>query len=95
MRIINEPFTTAIVDGLEKKAISSGAKNALIFYPGGGSFEVSLLTIEEGIFKVKATAADTHLGGDDFDNSMATQIVQKFNGKHKLTINGNVRALNN
>jgi len=72
MRIINEPFTTAIVDGLEKKAISSGAKNALIFYPGGGSFDVSLLTIEEGIFKVKATASNTHLGGDDFDNSMVT-----------------------
>ena len=94
IRIINEPFAAAIAYGLEEKAISSGAKSALIFYLGGGSFDVSLLTIEEGNFKVKATATNTHLGGDEFDNSVVTQIVQKFNGKHKLTINGNVRASN-
>ena len=61
MRIINGPFAAAIAYGLEKKAISSGAKNALIFYPGGGSFDVSLLTIEEGIFKVKAPLSKVNL----------------------------------
>uniref|UniRef100_A0A453FWC7 Heat shock protein 70 n=1 Tax=Aegilops tauschii subsp. strangulata TaxID=200361 RepID=A0A453FWC7_AEGTS len=70
MRIINEPTAAAIAYGLDKKASSSGEKNVLIFDLGGGTFDVSLLTIEEGIFEVKATAGDTHLGGEDFDNRM-------------------------
>ena len=68
MRIINEPTAAAIAYGLDKKAASSGEKNVLIFDLGGGTFDVSLLTIEEGIFEVKATAGDTHLGGEDLDN---------------------------
>ncbi|CAL5426683.1 unnamed protein product [Camellia sinensis] len=68
VRIINEPTAAAIAYGLEKKAESSGEKNVLIFDLGGGTFDVSLLTIEEGIFEVKATAGDTHLGDEDFDN---------------------------
>ncbi|XVF05523.1 hypothetical protein REPUB_Repub05bG0179500 [Reevesia pubescens] len=70
MRIINEPTAAAIAYGLDKKAASVGEKNVLIFDVGGDTFDVSLLTIEEGIFKVKATAGDTHLGGEDFDNRM-------------------------
>ncbi|KAJ8543787.1 hypothetical protein K7X08_025405 [Anisodus acutangulus] len=62
MRIINEPTAAAIAYGLDKKASSAGEKNVLIFDLGGGTFDVSLLTIEEGIFEVKATAGDTHLG---------------------------------
>merc|ERR1719359_1764727 len=66
LRIINEPTAAAIAYGLDKQ--SSSERNVLIFDPGGGTFDVSLLTIEEGIFEVKATAGDTHLGGEDFDN---------------------------
>lgn len=93
MRIINEPTAAAIAYGLDKKATSSGEKNVLIFDLGGGTFDVSLLTIEEGIFEVKATAGDTHLGGEDFDNRMVNHFVQEFKRKHKKDINGNPRAL--
>ena len=68
LRIINEPTAAAIAYGLDKQ--SSSERNVLIFDLGGGTFDVSLLTIEEGIFEVKATAGDTHLGGEDFDNRM-------------------------
>ncbi|RRT69358.1 hypothetical protein B296_00016960 [Ensete ventricosum] len=93
MRIINEPTAAAIAYGLDKKASSSGEKNVLIFDLGGGTFDVSLLTIEEGIFEVKATAGDTHLGGEDFDNRMVNHFVQEFKRKHKKDISGNPRAL--
>ncbi|KAK4356542.1 hypothetical protein RND71_025513 [Anisodus tanguticus] len=93
MRIINEPTAAAIAYGLDKKATSVGEKNVLIFDLGGGTFDVSLLTIEEGIFEVKATAGDTHLGGEDFDNRMVNHFVQEFKRKHKKDITGNPRAL--
>ncbi|PPD88475.1 hypothetical protein GOBAR_AA31942 [Gossypium barbadense] len=93
MRIINEPTAAAIAYGLDKKAGSSGEKNVLIFDLGGGTFDVSLLTIEEGIFEVKATAGDTHLGGEDFDNRMVNHFVQEFKRKNKKDISGNPRAL--
>ncbi|CAN6332808.1 unnamed protein product [Urochloa humidicola] len=93
MRIINEPTAAAIAYGLDKKASSGGEKNVLIFDLGGGTFDVSLLTIEEGIFEVKATAGDTHLGGEDFDNRMVNHFVQEFKRKHKKDISGNPRAL--
>ncbi|KAK1311940.1 Heat shock cognate 70 kDa protein [Acorus calamus] len=93
MRIINEPTAAAIAYGLDKKATSVGEKNVLIFDLGGGTFDVSLLTIEEGIFEVKATAGDTHLGGEDFDNRMVNHFVQEFKRKHKKDISGNPRAL--
>merc|ERR1719230_1387479 len=66
LRIINEPTAAAVAYGRDKKA--SGERNVLIYDMGGGTFDVSLLTIEDGIFEVKATAGDTHLGGEDFDN---------------------------
>ncbi|CAM0872519.1 unnamed protein product [Alopecurus aequalis] len=93
MRIINEPTAAAIAYGLDKKSTSVGEKNVLIFDLGGGTFDVSLLTIEEGIFEVKATAGDTHLGGEDFDNRMVNHFVQEFKRKNKKDISGNPRAL--
>ena len=93
IRIINEPTAAAIAYGLDKKATSVGEKNVLIFDLGGGTFDVSLLTIEEGIFEVKATAGDTHLGGEDFDNRMVNHFVQEFKRKNKKDISGNPRAL--
>jgi len=93
MRIINEPTAAAIAYGLDKKSNSAGEKNVLIFDLGGGTFDVSLLTIEEGIFEVKSTAGDTHLGGEDFDNRMVDHFVQEFKRKFKKDITGNPRAL--
>merc|ERR1711906_99805 len=90
LRIINEPTAAAIAYGLDKKG---DEKNVLIFDLGGGTFDVSLLTIEEGIFEVKATAGDTHLGGEDFDNRMVNHFVQEFKRKHKKDITGNPRAM--
>ncbi len=81
LRIINEPTAAAIAYGLDKKTV--GERNVLIFDLGGGTFDVSLLTIEEGIFEVKATAGDTHLGGEDFDNRLVNHFVQEFKRKNK------------
>lgn len=81
LRIINEPTAAAIAYGLDKKA--EGERNVLIFDLGGGTFDVSLLTIEEGIFEVKSTAGDTHLGGEDFDNRLVNHFVSEFKRKHK------------
>jgi L1 cell adhesion molecule like protein len=91
LRIINEPTAAAIAYGLDKK--TQGEKNVLIFDLGGGTFDVSLLTIEEGIFEVKATAGDTHLGGEDFDNRLVNHFVQEFKRKHKKDLSSNARAL--
>ncbi|PKI40800.1 heat shock cognate 70 kDa protein-like [Punica granatum] len=93
LRIINEPTAAAIAYGLDKKASRTGEKNVLIFDLGGGTFDVSILTIEEGIFEVKATAGDTHLGGEDFDNRLVNHFVQEFKRKQKKDISGNPRAL--
>jgi heat shock 70kDa protein 1/2/6/8 len=91
-RIINEPTAAAIAYGLDKKG--SGERNILIFDLGGGTFDVSLLTIEDGIFEVKATAGDTHLGGEDFDSRMVNHFVQEFKKKNKgLDLSSNPRAL--
>jgi L1 cell adhesion molecule like protein len=91
LRIINEPTAAAIAYGLDKKG--AGEKNVLIFDLGGGTFDVSLLTIEEGIFEVKATAGDTHLGGEDFDNRLVNHFVQEFKRKNKKDLSSNARAL--
>uniref|UniRef100_A0A3P9HSF7 Heat shock protein family A (Hsp70) member 2 n=1 Tax=Oryzias latipes TaxID=8090 RepID=A0A3P9HSF7_ORYLA len=90
-RIINEPTAAAIAYGLDKG--KSGERNVLIFDLGGGTFDVSILTIEDGIFEVKATAGDTHLGGEDFDNRMVNHFVEEFKRKHKKDISQNKRAL--
>ncbi|KAI3711757.1 hypothetical protein L1987_70301 [Smallanthus sonchifolius] len=93
MRIINEPTAAAIAYGLDKKSSRKGEQNVLIFDLGGGTFDVSLLTIEEGIFEVKSTAGDTHLGGEDFDNRLVNHFVTDFRRKHKKDISGNARSL--
>ncbi|KAJ9194292.1 hypothetical protein DTO166G4_3393 [Paecilomyces variotii] len=91
LRIINEPTAAAIAYGLDKKA--EGERNVLIFDLGGGTFDVSLLTIEEGIFEVKSTAGDTHLGGEDFDNRLVNHFVNEFKRKFKKDLTTNARAL--
>eukprot|EP00696_Hemimastix_kukwesjijk_P009680 gnl/Hemi2/22226_TR7396_c0_g1_i1.p1 gnl/Hemi2/22226_TR7396_c0_g1~~gnl/Hemi2/22226_TR7396_c0_g1_i1.p1 ORF type:complete len:680 (+),score=368.73 gnl/Hemi2/22226_TR7396_c0_g1_i1:97-2040(+) len=93
LRIINEPTAAAIAYGLDKAAGGKGEKNVLIFDLGGGTFDVSLLTIEEGIFEVKATAGDTHLGGEDFDNRMVNFFCEEFKRKYKKDLTGNPRAI--
>jgi L1 cell adhesion molecule like protein len=91
LRIINEPTAAAIAYGLDKNA--KGETNVLIFDLGGGTFDVSLLTIEDGIFEVKATAGDTHLGGEDFDNRLVDHFMGEFKRKYKKDITGNARAI--
>ena len=93
LRIINEPTAAAIAYGLEKKGKGGQEKNVLIFDLGGGTFDVSILSIEDGIFEVKATAGDTHLGGEDFDNRMVDHFVKEFQRKHKKDLTANKRAL--
>lgn len=94
LRIINEPTAAAIAYGLDKKtAGSKSERNVLIFDLGGGTFDVSLLTIEEGIFEVKATAGDTHLGGEDFDSRLVNFFVSEFKRKFKKDVTSNARSL--
>ena len=90
LRIINEPTAAAIAYGLDKK---EEEKNVLIFDLGGGTFDVSLLSIDDGIFEVKATAGDTHLGGEDFDNILMKYFIDEFKRKNKIDISGNKRSL--
>eukprot|EP00823_Brevimastigomonas_motovehiculus_P004691 TRINITY_DN31_c0_g1_i1.p1 TRINITY_DN31_c0_g1~~TRINITY_DN31_c0_g1_i1.p1 ORF type:complete len:667 (-),score=224.99 TRINITY_DN31_c0_g1_i1:421-2421(-) len=91
LRIINEPTASAIAYGLNTK--KKGEMNVLIFDLGGGTFDVSLLTIEDGVFEVKATGGDTHLGGEDFDNRMVEYFCKEFKQKHKKDMSKNDRAL--
>lgn len=91
LRIINEPTAAAIAYGLDKKV--GMERNVLIFDLGGGTFDVSVLAIEEGIFEVKSTSGDTHLGGEDFDNRMVNYYIQEFKKKHKKDMSGSARAV--
>merc|ERR1712213_251801 len=93
LRIINEPTAAAIAYGLDKKKTGDKESNVLIFDLGGGTFDVSILSIEGGIFEVKSTAGDTHLGGEDFDNRLMDHFVTEFKRKHKKDLSGNKRAL--
>ena len=91
-RIINEPTAAALAYGLDKNL--SGEKNVLIFDLGGGTFDVSILTIDDGsLFEVRSTAGDTHLGGEDIDNRMVNHFVEEFKRKYKKDLKGNSRAL--
>jgi len=91
LRIINEPTAAAIAYGLDK--MTEKAKNVLIFDFGGGTHDVSLLSIDDGIFEVLATAGDTHLGGEDIDTRIVNYIVQDFKRKHKIDLSDNKKAL--
>ena len=91
LRIINEPTAAAIAYGLDRQAEQE--RNILIFDLGGGTFDVSLLAIEEGIFEVKATNGHTHLGGEDFDNKLVDFCMNDFKKKTSIDISKNARAL--
>jgi len=91
-RIINEPTAAALAYGLDKQG-DKGEKFVLIFDLGGGTFDVSLLAIEEGVFEVKATAGDTHLGGEDFDNLVVDYFADEFKRKSRIDIRGNPKAM--
>jgi heat shock protein 1/8 len=91
LRIINEPTAAALAYGLDKKCEKE--KNVLIFDLGGGTFDVSLLTLDDGLFEVKSTAGDTHLGGEDFDSRMVMHFIDEFKRKEKMDIKGNPRAV--
>ncbi|RNF21095.1 70 kDa heat shock protein [Trypanosoma cruzi] len=92
LRIINEPTAAAIAYGMDKKA-DKGEKVVLIFDLGGGTFDVTLLTIDGGIFEVKATAGDTHLGGEDFDNRLVDYFATEFKTRFGKDLRGNARAV--
>ena len=91
LRIINEPTAAAIAYGLDK--VTDQEKNVLIFDLGGGTFDVSILSIDNGIFEVRSTAGDTHLGGEDFDNRLVNHFIQEFKRKYHKDISGNKRAV--
>lgn len=91
LRIINEPTAAAIAYGLDKGA--KGERNVLIFDLGGGTFDVSLLSIDEGVFEVKSTSGDTHLGGEDFDNKLVEYCVGEFLKKSGIDIRKNKKAM--
>ena len=91
LRIINEPTAAAIAYGLDKSAEEE--RNVLIFDLGGGTFDVSLLTIDDGVFEVMATAGNTHLGGEDFDNKLVDYCVNEFKKKTKYDIRNSARAM--
>lgn len=91
LRIISEPTAAAIAYGLNKNTAEE--RNILVFDLGGGTFDVSLLTLDDGFFEVKATAGDTHLGGEDFDNNLVVYCIKEFKKKSKIDIRGNNRAM--
>jgi len=91
LRIINEPTAAALAYGMDK--VDGQERNVLIFDLGGGTFDVSILTINDGVFEVKATGGDTHLGGEDFDNALVEYLAEEFKRKHKKDLKSNQRAL--
>ncbi len=91
LRIINEPTAASIAYGLDKN--TEQERHILIFDLGGGTFDVSILSIEEGVYEVKSTAGDTHLGGEDFDTRLVNHFAQEFKRKHKNNITENARAM--
>ncbi|XXG54755.1 hypothetical protein AAC387_Pa03g2553 [Persea americana] len=92
LRIISEPTASAIAYGLEND-LGCSEKNVLIFDLGGGTFDISLVTINEGTLEVEATAGDTHLGGEDSDIRMVSHFVRESERKHKKDISKNPRAI--
>ncbi|KAJ4797816.1 Heat shock 70 kDa protein [Rhynchospora pubera] len=93
MRIMDEPTAAAVAYGFDKISENKNGKNVLIFDLGGGTFDVALLTIKHGNFEVKATAGDTHLGGEDFDDRLVGHCVREFKRKYNKDLMGNARAL--
>ena len=92
LRIINEPTAAAIAYGLQNGK-HNGERNILVYDLGGGTFDVTMLTIDDGVFEVKATAGDTHLGGEDFDRRIIDFCVNDFKKKYKLDLHNSKRAI--
>lgn len=92
LRIINEPTAAAIAYGLDN--VKNGEQTILVFDLGGGTFDVSLLSIDDGVFEVKATSGDTHLGGEDFDTRMLQHFMTEFKRKHKKDLSSSAKSLN-
>lgn len=91
LRIVNEPTAAAIAYGLDR---TGKAESQIIVYDlGGGTFDVSLLSIEDGVFEVLATAGDTHLGGEDFDNRVIDYLVKQYKRKNDVDVTSNKRAM--
>ena len=90
VRVLNEPTAAAIAYGLDKKG---GEKNILVFDLGGGTFDVSILTIDNGVFEVIATSGDTHLGGEDFDQRVMDYFMKLLKKKEKVDISTDKRAI--
>ncbi|XXG54717.1 hypothetical protein AAC387_Pa03g2527 [Persea americana] len=93
MHIISEPTAAAIAYGLERSDGSSFKRNALIFDIGGGTFDISLVSVKEGEVEAKATTGDTHLGGEDFNTNMVNHLILEFQRKHKKVVGKNPRAI--
>ena len=93
LRIINEPTAAALAYGLDRLGKDAGEKNVLIFDCGGGTHDLSVLTLDDGVFEVKATAGDTHLGGEDFDNTLVSFCCDEFKKKYKVDISSSAKAL--
>jgi heat shock protein 5 len=91
LRIINEPTAAAIAYGLDKKG--GAEKNILVFDLGGGTFDVSILTIDNGVFEVISTSGDTHLGGEDFDRRVVDYLLKVFKRKHGKDLTDDKRAI--
>ncbi|CAM9735575.1 unnamed protein product, partial [Ectocarpus fasciculatus] len=90
-RVLNEPTAAAIAYGLDRS--NKKEEHILVFDLGGGTFDVTLLTIDDGVFEVKATAGDTHLGGEDFDQRMMDHCTAQFKRMHKIDISGDAKAI--
>ncbi|KAG2108351.1 endoplasmic reticulum heat shock 70 kDa protein [Suillus clintonianus] len=90
LRIINEPTAAAIAFGLNKKG---GESQIIVYDLGGGTFDVSLLSIDDGVFEVLATAGDTHLGGEDFDKRVIDHLVKQYKKKTGTDVTSNLRAM--
>ncbi|CAI4219947.1 unnamed protein product [Parascedosporium putredinis] len=91
LRIVNEPTAAAIAYGLDKTDV--GERHIIVYDLGGGTFDVSLLSIDEGVFEVLATAGDTHLGGEDFDQRVINYFAKSFNKKHSVDITKNPKTM--
>tara|TARA_Y100000780_G_scaffold232505_1_gene264918 strand:- start:722 stop:2626 length:1905 start_codon:yes stop_codon:yes gene_type:complete len=91
LRIINEPTAASIAYGIDKQ--TEREKNIIIFDCGGGTHDISILTLDDGVFEVKSTAGDTHLGGEDIDNMLVDYFKREFKNKHKIDISDSQRAI--
>ncbi|KAF2452825.1 heat shock protein 70 [Lineolata rhizophorae] len=91
LRVVNEPTAAALAYGLDKQ--SEQERQIIVYDLGGGTFDVSILTVDQGVFEVQATAGDTHLGGEDFDQRVMNHFVKKYNKEHDVDISKNPKTM--